>query len=283
MFCPDCGSNLADNAKFCSACGKSLADVVNTKKPDDGDITSSTAESGYSPNRFEPDRTTDNKTYDSFSPRESESSGSSWYAQQKAEETSRYQPASTDVRQFRQPYQSSGDLKFQQPQKKNSGLIIGIFCFIGVLIVSIIVWMFTSGVPGSFRKGYETPEELMGIYFAAFQDEDEKTIESLFLTDLVDFAILSGWNKNELVEALDLYYNDYGNNVSGWYVSNTYEYTYGEFIDYYEDFGLKASDIESYMDFETTVLLDGPDVYEEYIIDFDLIKINGRWHLLEVW
>jgi len=284
MFCPDCGSNLADNAKFCSECGKSLADITKTEKPDNENTISSSAEKAYNSYKIEDDRTSGYQRNDRGpEPHVSESAGSSWYSQQKAEESSKYQPASTATRQSQQPYQPSYDMKLQQPQKKNNGLIIAIFCVIGLMIVGVFVWIFSSGVLGSFQKGYDTPEELVGIYFAAFQDEDEKTIQSLFFTDLVDYAILSGWEKSEIVEELDYYYDDYGNEISHWYVSDTYEYTYSDFVGYYEDLDLKSSDIESYIDFETTVLLNGPDIYEEYIFDFDLIKIKGKWHLLEVW
>ena len=285
MFCPECGSNLADNAKFCSGCGKPLADAIKSTRPDDGESVSPPAEKGHTYYQYETDRTSEYQNSDRTAvQRESEPSGSSWYAQQKAEESSRYhQPASTGTRQFQQPYQSSGDMKFQHPQKKSSGLVIGIFCVIGIMIVGVVVWIFSSGVSGGFQKGYDTPEELIGIYFAAFQAEDEKTIQSLFLINLVDYAILGGWEKSEIVKELDYYYDEYGNNVSRWYVNDTYEYTYGEFVDYYEGLEMSRSDIESYIDFETTVFLDGPYTYEELIVDFDLIKVKGKWHLLEVW
>lgn len=297
MFCTNCGSQIPDDAKFCTECGKPITDehLDEARAEEAPSYEDNSSEHQDIPVMEKPeeaasDTPVENQAYNWYAPPAREQPAPT--PDFAAREVPGYQavpvynkaPGYPDQQAYQQPDQpQTYDQKYQAPQKKNSIPIIVIFCIIGVAIIGVLVWMFAGGLPGGIGsgRGYDTPEELMSVYFGAFQEGNERTVVGLVLPELVDYAILNGYSKDELTEELDDFYDDYGNKVSSWYVSGKREYSV-----YYEDFedvGIDGSRIQKFMNYTTEVTLGGPSSYNELTIDFDLVQIDGRWYLTDIW
>lgn len=275
MFCTNCGTKLSEGVKFCHECGNATPQPSSPEKVEEAppviNIPFIPPEAPDEPAESKSEfNIPDYQPQPAYTPPPEQPPAYSPGAEQPV---AQYQPTNT--------YQQSYDQKYQKPKTKNTGLIIA-FSVIGVAVVVIAVLMIT-GVFSSIGspKGYKTPEELMSVYFGAFEEADEETIVSLLLPELVEYALDNGYVRKGLASEMDDYYDMYGNKISRWYVEDDYPYSIYE--DEFEEIGLDGSTVEEYTNYSTEVKLGGPDDYDSYIFDFDLVKVSGKWYLIEVW
>ena len=326
MFCPNCGGQIPDDARFCTDCGKTVEvpEVANTQpQPEQeyqpqtytppSDFSQPQVTQEYQPQTYTPPsdfnqpQVTQEYQPQSYAPpsdfnqpqttqeynSQTYTASTSGYSQ--PQDMSGNQPVSSAYNQAEYPqqpaqqtyqnmYQESYDRKFQQPKKKNSRLVIGALCVVGLLVVGVLVWMFVGGIfggGGSAAGGYDKPEDLMSVYFGAFQESNDKTVADLMLPQIVDYAILEGFKKTDLPAELDEFYEYYGNKVVGWYISETFEWT-DDFTEYW-DIKIDESKVEKYIDYTAEVTLGGPKSNEELTMEFSLVKYDGKWYLTDVW
>ena len=304
MFCPNCGGQIPDDARFCTDCGKTVEvpEVANIQpQPEQeyqpqtyappSDFSQPQVTQEYQPQTYTPPA-------DFSQPQVTQEYSSQSYAAPTSDysqpQDAANQPVSSTYNQAGYPqqpaqqtyqnmYQESYDRKFQQPKKKSPGLVIGVLCIAGLLVVGVLVWMFVGGIfgGGSAAGGYDKPEDLMSVYFGAFQESNYKTVTDLMLPQLVDYAILEGYKKADLPAELDEFYDYYGNKVAGWYISETFEWP-DDFSEYW-DIEIDESKIEKYVDYTAEVTLGEPKSHEELTMEFGLVKYDGKWYLLDVW
>lgn len=162
------------------------------------------------------------------------------------------------------------------PRKKlSTGAIIGIIA--GVIAVVLVI-LALCGVFGGAR-GYRSQEDLFEDYFDAVEDRDYHKLVRMFSPDLIEYAS-EEWDlssERSLMQKLDdWYYDYYGLEVENWHICEVDEYDRSD-IQELREYGVDADEL-----IDVYVLARFEDG-NEYDIDFDLAKVNGKWYIIEIW
>lgn len=134
---------------------------------------------------------------------------------------------------------------------------------------------------GDMGRGYSNYNALLDDYFDAFEEDDTNAFVKLLLPEIMNGAEESGLTHRDVAYYLDSWYDDYGNEVDSWRISSETEYDLDDF--YYLDIDSLDGKTLKIINVTVEVQLDGPWNYDVEIFDFDLIKTDGRWYLIEVW
>lgn len=167
------------------------------------------------------------------------------------------------------------------PRKKTkTGLLIGI-CAIAAVAVAVLIFTFTSGSSGGGGKGYKNYDDLIKDYLVVFTDKDTEKFNGLLFPALLETFREHSYSDSDIVYYIDSWTSHYGNNVAEWNITDSQEKSVS--ATYLSKIGLDTSQVQSAMDIEVTVRLDGPNSYNQLVIDFDIVSVEDRWYLVEVW
>lgn len=166
----------------------------------------------------------------------------------------------------------------EQPKKKlGKGALIGIIAG-GLVLVVILLAVF--GAFGSPGHGYVSQEKLIEAYFDAAEHRDFDRIAGMLAPNEVeyisDYYNYSG--SKEVCEFIDSWCPDqYSLKVDDWYIYDVDEYGDYDIEDVEDDLEI---DVSEYVDVWVVVTFKNGD---EYDYDFDLVKVNGKWYITEIW
>ena len=194
------------------------------------------------------------------------------------------------------PPQYGAPPQYRTPPPKGSktGVIIAVSIACVLIIAAGILIAFTdffggrgttgSGIgistPPVANQGFATYEALIEAYFDAFESGDERKIAGYFLPEILDLVEEWGYAKTdvEALENLDAMYKFYGAEVT-WDESGT------EVLDisgtYLEDTDIDTSKIESIKSVSIELEVTGRESDGWYY--FEVVKIGGKWYLMEIW
>lgn len=170
---------------------------------------------------------------------------------------------------------SGGANSHRLRRKLGTGALIGIIAG-GIAVVAIVLVL--CGVFGG-AKGYRSQTELIDDYFDAVEDRDYRKLVHMLAPGLTEYAYgeLGTSSDRSLIEELDdWYYDYYGFEVDDWYIEEVDYYDHSDIQNLHQH-GIKA---DEYVDVWVVAHFENG---EEYDIDFDLVKVNGKWYIIEVW
>jgi hypothetical protein len=262
MFCPNCGTQMPDEARFCPSCGSRM-------EPERAPVTAAVPAAEQTPPAARRD------AY--HEPAAQQTAGA---YQQPAQEAA-CQPVYRDPDPQYPPH-SPYPQPAPQP-RKNRGLVIAVIVLAVLVVIGGCAYIAVSvldlfGNVGGAR-GYSNYRDLLDDYFDAFEDSDADAFVKLILPEIMDSAEESDLTNQDVAYYLDSWYDDYGNEVDSWYISDETAYSMDDFSYLYS---LDGEDV-SVIDLTVEVQLDGPWNYDVEIFDFDLIQVDGKWYLIEVW
>lgn len=216
MFCPNCGNQLPDNAKFCVNCGTSVNIITESAEPDS---------SPYVPPYEEP---------------------------------------------YEAPYEPA--VPEYKPKKK---LPLAIILIAAAALIAVLVFCFFG------KSGYKDYNDLIDDYFKASSNADLKGVLELFHPKAIDVvATALGYDDYlQTLDYLDEWYSDgyYGRKAVSWTVESVEPADIDDII-LFE--GILGIDVERVLDVEVDVVFAGGD---DECYDFDLISVDGRWYMIDIW
>ncbi len=220
---------------------------------------------------------------------------------------------------YSQPVYGQGQYGYNQPQKKKmSGgkialLVIGILLIVGIVIGGVI-WAstfvmdsmkeaigdvnpsdfysnlpdFDSSFPEIFDDfsasgNYSSYESLLEDYFKFAESGDRAEFSRFLHQNVRDILEKDGILEEEFAEELDGWVDMYGLEVLTYEVTDVYQYDNSQYSSLTDIFGFDQGEIDQYADVEVYVELQEDEGVTDWYYDFDLIKVSGKWYILEIW
>ena len=160
-----------------------------------------------------------------------------------------------------------------QPVKKAKKTLLFVGIVAAIVIVTIIIIVSKSGG----QTGFKDYHDVISVCCQAINKKDKKKLKMVVYPDLGE-----SWNATEVFDTVDDWYGDF-------FECEEYLPLTTEIEDYkvYDTLS-KTEEVSDYIYRKTGALV---DVEEEMIIEmanesginFDLIKIEGRWYVLQMW
>ena len=291
MFCTKCGSEVPDSAKFCTKCGA----PVQSEQPRQQQATyqdpapqaeqqpyyQAPQDPSYQAPRAQqqaayqaPQQTyqqPEQQTYQApqqtgYQPR------SNYQPQQQTYQTGGYGTGT-----YQQPYgqgMPQGDVGVMtQPKKGLDKKWIIIIAAAVVVVAVALILIFTLG--GS--NGYTDYNDLVSDYIDAFQRNDREAVLDMMPPELIDLYVSMGYDRDDYLEDVDYWLDDYGIQLSSWAISDVEEDDIGELNDMTMMTGLT---FQRHID----VSVDVVSIFgDRTVFDLQLGQIDGKWYLLYTW
>lgn len=129
-------------------------------------------------------------------------------------------------------------------------------------------------------KGYEM---VIDSYFSIISDGDPDRIIELLHPFVVTALESAGFLPNEYAREIDVHNENYGAFVMDHYIYGIFPYENSQY-DYLCGFlGFEQAQLEQYISVEVGTNLNIDDKEDNWIYNFDLVKINGEWYIIEIW
>ncbi len=248
MFCPNCGTQVSDTSKFCPSCGNSMAAQPPQQEP-----TYSAPSQNQQPPAYSAPQYQQPPVYTQPTPPQQPYAG------------------------YQQPaYSAPGyGTAVYTPKKSKKPLIIIIAIVVVVAIVAALFLFVIGG--GIFRGGYKDYNKLIGDYFTAASKNDTKAIINMMLPEMRDLWKEMGMgDERALLDEMDYWTDNYGMAVMSWSINQIDEYDAEDALDFTAYLRIKPT---QYVDIEVNA--DYGYTYDTF--DFDLVLVNGRWYIIEIW
>lgn len=160
-----------------------------------------------------------------------------------------------------------------QPKKGLDKKWIIIIAAAVVVVAVALILIFTLG--GS--KGYSDYNDLVSDYIDAFQRNDREAVMDMMPPELIDLYVSMGYDRDDYLEEMDYWLDDYGIQLSSWAISDVEEDDISELNDMTLLTGIT---FQRHIDVSVDVVSISGD---STVFDLQLGQIDGKWYLLYTW
>lgn len=136
---------------------------------------------------------------------------------------------------------------------------------------------------GNAENGYSDYETLIYDYFAMMEEGDSSSFADFLHPKVIEALDTEDIPQTEYAAALDDWIDFYGMEITNYDIGRGYPYENSDYTVLSDSIGLEQAELEQYIDVEVDVGILESGEREEYIMDFDLIKVSGQWYIVEVW